>query len=139
MLKKQFECLSCGLCCWAPGRQDSFCDVTEEEIKKLGMWGKRNIERFALEELILFGWKSTGAIRTKWLKATQGHYKGCNLLVCRALKGNIMHDVKCKIYEKRPHACRVAIQPGDKSCKQLHKLVNYRPLKQAVSAPDKYR
>jgi Fe-S-cluster containining protein len=41
------------------------------------------------------------------------------MIMCAALKGTVMHKVKCSIYDKRPHACKTAVVPGDSTCRFL--------------------
>lgn len=107
--------------------QPAFCDVDENDLKRLDpKWVRKNVmfpSGFdALCNAIDGGQLPWGAIRTEWKKQRSGPAKGAEACVCVALRGSLMHRVKCSIYQKRPRACRVAVKPSDKACQQIRKL-----------------
>ena len=126
--KAKPDCQTCGLCCLAGYEQDAFCDVTEADLKKLvatlgERWIKRNVlfaSPFDMLCQAIDGRNGVdAAIKTKTLKVRSGALKGCEVCACTALRGVPLKKVSCAIYENRPHACRVAVKPGDRVCKAI--------------------
>jgi len=122
------ECLTCGVCCVSLEDQEAFCDVLPEDEVRLGeAFVRRHVYRFHLVDLatsLMMGREvPPGAIRTKWVKQRMGPLKGCEVLTCVALRGSVLHRVRCSVYEKRPYACREAVKPGDKTCLWLRREI----------------
>jgi len=121
------DCLSCGACCVSLQDQDVYCDVSEEDLKRLGKaWVRKNVllsRPFDMIAGLIDGnLASHGAIKTKWTKQRSGPLKGFELCSCVALKGSVMDTVKCSVYEKRPDTCRSAVVPGDRTCLDARRL-----------------
>jgi len=119
-------CLSCGACCVAPHEQDSFCDVTMEDAERLGKKFVRlhvlGTSSLDLLTSIIDGRNTPpAAIKTRWLKARTGPFKGGQFNACAALRGSVMSRVHCSIYADRPHVCRVAVKPGDRVCRAIRR------------------
>lgn len=120
------DCLTCGVCCVSLEDQEAFCDVLPEDEARLGKaFVQRHVHRFRLldlaNSLLMGGGLPPGAIKTKWTKQRSGPLKGSEVLVCVALRGSVLHRVRCSVYERRPHACREAVKPGDKTCLWLRR------------------
>jgi Fe-S-cluster containining protein len=119
-------CRSCGLCCLAPHAQDAFCDVTAADVRRLGRWGNRNVLRpsiFAKLAAAIDGEQLPfGVIVTKSIEPTRGPLEGCPLQPCVALRGTPGVKVSCSVYDRRPEACRSAVEPGDGTCRALRDL-----------------
>ena len=115
-------CRSCGACCWSMHEQPRHCDVTPEDLERLPkrfvrlhVIGTHPLNRLAAR---LDGdHLPDTAIATTWVKQKHGPFKGADALVCAAHRGSLMHDVSCSVYERRPRACREAVQPGDRACR----------------------
>ena len=121
-------CLSCGACCIAPYNQDSFCDVDEKDMKRMGTPLVRRLVRhpevFDLACAALDGRAAPSPdIETKKRRVRLGVLRGVTTCQCAALKGDPMHSVQCSIYEVRPSVCRVAVKPGDRTCRQIRGLI----------------
>lgn len=103
------DCLTCGLCC-SPGRwQNVFVDLENADVKRLNpKWVEKNV----------FG----AAIKAKWREQKSGPLQGRKECVCVALRGSLLHRVRCSIYAQRPRACRVTLQPGDRLCLETRRL-----------------
>jgi len=109
MNTKRPDCLACGVCCWAM-----------EEAKLLDSWGRKHIVEVPWNDP--HAWVGTyGAIETKWRTMKAGPLKGREILICEALRGSMLHRVKCSIYEKRPSVCKVTFRPGDLACLKLRR------------------
>ena len=120
------DCLSCGACCVAPRSQDAFCDVSAEDLERLGRgWVKKNVLFSSpfdrLVSMIDGNQVPLAAIATKWTEQKSGPLKGHELCSCVALKGSVMNAVKCSVYEKRPETCKTAVVPGDRNCLDLRR------------------
>ena len=106
------DCRTCGLCCIAPYEQDVLADCDEADLKRLGAtWTKRNV---SVEN-------GDMGIATRWKTQRAGPFHDAKACCCVALRGSILHRVSCAVYARRPRSCRCAIQPGDRSCRQLRK------------------
>lgn len=107
---------------------DVFCDVTEKDIKRLG---PTLTKKYVLEpdtvtrrlETIDGHIHDYSALATQWKTQRAGLFKGVACCACVFLQGSTMHRVSCRIYEKRPRACRMAMKPGDRACKELRRMV----------------
>ena len=126
-------CLSCGACCVAPNDQEVFCDLVESDIKRLG---EKWVQKHALapNPITLFSCVIDGApppplaIRSKYRAQRAGRLKGWELCCCVALRGSVMNQVSCSVYEKRPRACRMAVKPGDSACRRIRQAFDdYEP------------
>ncbi len=116
------DCLKCGACCAPLYQQKVFCDVEPSDVKRMGT---ARFKRLAEEitpiarltyEIAGLPSHLSGALKTKLISHSKGPLKDYTLCVCAALKGNLMHKVKCSIYEVRPNVCREACTPGSKGC-----------------------
>jgi Fe-S-cluster containining protein len=122
-------CLSCGACCWSMHDQERYCDVTPEDIERLPKkFVRLNViatRPFDMLVAALSGDNRTPAyaIATKWAKQTSGPFKGTEACVCAALKGSLMSKVSCTVYKDRPNVCRKAVKPGDRSCRDIRRLM----------------
>jgi Fe-S-cluster containining protein len=120
-------CRSCGACCWSMHDQPRYCDVTAEDLERLPkkfvrlhVIGTHALNRLAAR---LDGDPlPDAAIATTWVKQKHGPFQGVDALVCAALRGSLMHDVSCSVYERRPRACREAVQPGDRACLAIRRM-----------------
>ena len=63
------------------------------------------------------------ALRTKWRKQRAGPLKGASVCACIFLNGSVLHRTSCRIYEKRPRVCRMAVKPGDKTCREIRRMM----------------
>lgn len=116
------NCQACGACCWAMDETPYFCNVTLEEAKELGAWGRKHIIEIPWNDP--YAWVGTyGAIKTRWRTMQAGPLKGREILTCEALQGSVLHQVKCSIYEKRPAVCRETLRPGDRACLKFKKTI----------------
>lgn len=120
------DCRKCGACCVAPYDQDSFCDVMPEDAERLGkkfvrlnVLQSRSID--VLAAAIDGSYYPSGAIKTKWLTPRSGALKGYRFNTCAALRGSVMSNVSCSVYENRPRVCREAVKPGDRACREIRK------------------
>jgi Fe-S-cluster containining protein len=69
------------------------------------------------------GYLPAGAMKTKWQRMKSGPFKGARLNVCRMLEGSVLGKVRCRIYDTRPRACREAVKPGDRACRQIRTML----------------
>lgn len=118
-------CRSCGACCVAPSSQPEYCDVTAEDMRRLGkrfvrlhVIGPSPFDRLATA---LSGCSTSAAIRTEWREQTTGPLKGWELNTCVALRGSVMNRVGCRVYDKRPRVCERAVKPGDNVCREIRR------------------
>jgi Fe-S-cluster containining protein len=119
----KLDCQACGICCWSFDETPYYCNVSTEEAKNLGRWGKQNIVKIPLNSP--YAWVGTvGAIKTKWREMENGPLAGKEILTCVALQGNILYRVQCSIYAKRPFVCQHIVNPGDAYCLKARELVN---------------
>lgn len=110
------NCLTCGLCCCAPAGQKEFCDVTEEDVKKLPKKFRLKLWRPSLFD------RATARLQNEEypFAALKTRSLG-DFTACVALEGEIGKKVKCVIYKDRPAVCEEAVKPGDKTCRALRK------------------
>ena len=118
------DCVSCGVCCLGPSSQRAFCDVSEEDAKRL----PRRFVRLHVLQFSAFDQAAAaiegrampwGAIKQRWQEQPAGPLKGYELKMCAALEGSILNKVRCSVYESRPTTCREAVVPGDRTCLRL--------------------
>lgn len=127
--KQVLDCRMCGACCVSIYDQPAFCDVTEADMKRMGMPLVRKQVMFAsvVDSLAaaLLGDQTfvEAAIRTKWKKMWVGPLKGIDVCACVFLRGSVLNRTSCAIYEKRPYTCRNAVKPGTRLCKDIRRLM----------------
>lgn len=111
------DCLRCGLCCCAPSGQGEFCDVTEEEAKRLP-------KKFRLKLWYPSAFDLAMAVmhHESYPHAALKTRQAGDFTACVALEGTVGKKVKCAIYKDRPHVCHDAVVPGDKACRSLRKI-----------------
>lgn len=117
-------CRSCGICCVSLTESEVYCDVTVEDMKRLSKgFVRKNVVRPRLFDRLAHAidgnYIPDGALKTVWNEQKAGPLKGVEVCACVALRGSVMHKVSCSIYEQRPRACRIAVVPGDKACRQV--------------------
>ena len=108
--------------------QEVFCDLVGDDFTKLDRrWIKKHVLFSSTFDQVLgvIGGQEVpvAAIRTKWSKQRRGPLRGLSACVCVALRGSLLHRTGCRIYARRPRACRVAIKPGDKACLGVRRLL----------------
>jgi Fe-S-cluster containining protein len=112
------DCQKCGACCVAFQNQDVFANVHEKDMERLGSKLVRLLvlqpNAFDIFALALSGTPAQAAIKTKVVLNRKGPFSGSKMCRCKALEGDVLHQVKCSIYEKRPQVCREAVKPGDR-------------------------
>lgn len=122
------DCCTCGACCVSPTDQEVFCDISENDEKLLG---KALVRRYVLYPSFfdtlcanidgrVLHW---GAIKTQWREVRSGPLKGISVCACVFLTGSVFKKVSCRVYEKRPRTCRVAMRPGEKACLRLRRMI----------------
>lgn len=121
---KKPDCRTCGLCCTSPYEQDVFVDLTGGDLKRLGPYLTRKYVLgpdtvTMLLQAIDGHVHDYSALITKSRIQRAGPYKGLTVCCCAFLRGSVLNQVSCRIYERRPKACREAIRPGDGTCKAL--------------------
>lgn len=120
-MKERLDCRKCGCCCISHLDQEEYCDITPKDEKRLSKsFLQRNV-RYpgAFSRLVQALDRRRGvygAIKTKWMRMKSGPFRGHELNVCHCLRGSVMKQVSCTIYNKRPEVCRKSFQPGDKAC-----------------------
>ena len=120
-------CLSCGGCCVAPSPMSKiFCDVSEEDEKRLGKKFVRlhvlHVSPFDMLVAMVDGRTvPNGGIKTKLARQSSGPLRGSELRTCAMLDGSVMNRVRCRIYDKRPSVCHTAVVPGDQACRAIRK------------------
>ena len=116
------DCCKCGVCCISFQEQDVYCDVTAEDVQRLPLrFVHKNVRFTSTFDMLVFAPQPLAAIATVWKKQCTGPAKGYELCVCAALRGSIMKQVNCAVYDKRPDVCRGAIKPGDRNCREVRK------------------
>jgi Fe-S-cluster containining protein len=113
-------CRTCGACCIAPRDQPVFCDVEEKDLDRLG---RRIVRLHVIQPTLLehLAGEGRAALATKWRKAQAGPLAGWEFNQCVMLRGSPMHQVGCRIYERRPGVCRNAVKPGDRACREIRR------------------
>jgi Fe-S-cluster containining protein len=125
---EEFDCRRCGLCCVSWEDQEAYCDISAKDLRRLSpSWASRNVYDFAVMERVvaeLEGRQSLpiAALKTASREQKTGPLKGCEVCACVALRGSLLHQTYCSIYERRPDACREAVKPGDRSCREIRAL-----------------
>jgi len=122
------DCLRCGLCCIAPFEQDTFCDVTPDDARRLGAaWSRKNVRASTPYEMLVASLGGIicphAAVRTKIACVRRGPLAGHNCTVCTALNGEPMRQVRCAVYARRPEVCREAVKPNDRTCRRLREQI----------------
>lgn len=98
-------CLTCGACC-IPYEEGPFVDLHSGDLERLGPGAARRL----VEE---------DALKIKEIHPTKGLLNKCTVCACIALRGNPFHKVRCSIYQVRPQACRDAVKPGTRICRNV--------------------
>jgi Fe-S-cluster containining protein len=100
--------------------QDAYCDVTEEDEKKLGRLKRHVLHPRPIDSLLAAIDRNRslpdGAIKTKTREMKKGPLKNYEVCACHFLVGDIMAGAHCSIYALRPGVCKKAVLPGDKAC-----------------------
>lgn len=113
----ELVCKGCGVCCVSLGNQLEYCDVFDAEYLSMSKAQRKHVKIFnALDQLI---YKVYGAIKTAYVRNTQGPLKGYEVSRCYFLKKSLLHSAYCSIYANRPYTCKVSVTPGDRNCKIL--------------------
>ncbi len=107
--------------------QPVYCDITEEDEKRLG---KRFVQLHVVQATTFDTLVSAvggrrayyGAIKTAWVENKSGPFKGVSACRCVALKGSLMHKVRCSVYNKRLATCHKAVKPGDRACREVRRM-----------------
>ena len=125
------DCKACGACCVAPEDQESYCDVTVEDVVRLSKrLGKRVVERNTVGptsfERLAAAIDPTHelapmVLRTAWRRVRSGPMRGFQMNSCVMLRGSVMHQVACSVYKDRPEVCKSAVQPGNRMCLAIRK------------------
>ena len=119
--KAKIDCTKCGICCVSQYEQDSYCDISsEKEFSRLGKKNKRYVIFLnaisMFEQSIGCNKLTCAVIKTKTTKQKSGPLKGVKLCACTFLKGTVLEDCRCAVYENRPDICRNVVKPGDNYC-----------------------
>lgn len=120
------DCRSCGACCVGPLDQESYADLDEADLKRLGP-RRRHLLVFQPSPFQTFvqalGGPSirSASMRTSWRSAKTGKWAGHQFCACVALRGSVGHQVSCSIYDVRPAVCRDAVKPGDRVCLEIRR------------------
>lgn len=116
-----FDCRTCGACCATPVDQDSWADLTKNDLKRLTLAFRKHA---VIVPRQVSQWAHHGdyaALKTVWRKQSQrGVYPRKKLLVCVALRGSVGHRVSCSIYGRRPKVC-IEFKPGSRYCLELRR------------------
>ncbi len=114
-------CTECGLCCIALYDQSEFCDLVEEDMKRLPKQYRRHIHHarpFNQLIAILDGHNEpSAALATRKLVPRSGPLKNFHLCACVLLRGNPLKKTWCAVYPLRPIVCHEAVKPGDATCR----------------------
>lgn len=126
-VKPKPDCRTCGVCCVSLHDQEVFCDLVPGDFKLLGQsWVRRNVLMTSSFDILVAALDGArvveGAIKTKWRKMRSGLLRGATACCCAALRGSLLHRVSCSIYPRRPRACRVALNPGERQCLTLRRM-----------------
>lgn len=123
------DCLRCGACCVAhDGSGDGWAEVELRDERRLPeRFVKANVRTLHLTPFQRLTYAISGVeppapariIKTTTRVVRRGPARGCSVDVCAALKGDVMHAVRCSVYEQRPDVCRKAIKPGDSDCRSI--------------------
>ena len=119
------DCRTCGVCCISLHDQDVYCDVTQEDLKRMSPAARKHVVAPSVFDQalgMLDGRYVPLAIETMWREVKAGPLQGTSVCACVFLRGSVLHRTSCRIYENRPHACRSALKPGQKQCREARKL-----------------
>lgn len=113
------NCQKCGACCASSSEEeDLFVEVTRRDGRRLGSAYLRR--HTTVDDL------GVRTIIPKWKRQRAGPLKGLNVLVCPSLRGSVLHQVSCAVYDRRPSACR-GFRPAKKVCQGcVDDLVNQK-------------
>jgi Fe-S-cluster containining protein len=122
------DCRTCGICCVAFQDQQVFCDITPEDEERLSpdFVAKHVLHIEPMEHLAQVargGDPPMAAIRTEWRAMKTGPLRGGEVNVCAALRGSVMSRVSCRVYRNRPSVCRTALNPGDRECHLVRRMM----------------
>lgn len=122
------DCRTCGACCSPWQQQDAFCDLEPRDVTRLGAYAKKHaVTETTLQSIaraVATGRHIPDAVlRTKDEEQRSGPLKGLHVVTCVALRGSVMGRCSCAVYEKRPRACREAVKPGDRTCRDIRRMV----------------
>lgn len=117
-------CRSCGACCVSHEDQETYCDVTAADEKRLGKrFVRLHVLRSGPFDMLAAAVDGAeippGAIATEWRRQKAGPHAGYEMNACVALRGSVGSRVSCSVYANRPRACRVAVKPGDRVCREI--------------------
>ncbi len=116
-MPKRLSCCECGICCVsAVDGQAYWADVDERDLKRLGKsYVQRNVQHAGI-----WFFDNTMAIRTRKRQMRAGPLKGWMANVCVSLRGSVLNQVSCAVYDRRPDTCR-KFRAGSKKCRELQK------------------
>lgn len=113
-------CRSCGACCTLQHDQDVYVDMTSKDVAKLS---KKFVRLHVVYDFLS---RDRFFIRAKWKTQKTGPLKDFSFCRCVALRGSVMHKVSCSIYKNRPEACRDAVRPGDRACREIRREMRHQ-------------
>lgn len=124
MRKKRvpLDCQRCGACCVSVLDEQGYCDLEPTDLRRLSPEFIAANVLTSDDEVELRdsnGRPFYAMIKVKKQRMRAGPFAGNSLSLCAALEGDVLHNVRCTIYEQRPRACRRAIKSGDKACLRL--------------------
>jgi Fe-S-cluster containining protein len=139
-MESALDCRQCGLCCVCFFDQDVFCDVTAKDEARLSRgFVRENVEHPTFFDIaagrIVGKPPEEGAIRARWRIVKTGPLAGIEVNACAALRGSIMNHVSCRVYANRPEVCRTALNPGDRACHEVRRMV-YRMIERCLDGRD---
>ena len=126
-MREKIDCRTCGACCISYHDQDAFCNVTINDVKRMGKRAQKHVIGFDPFDMLCAGISGRGlpyaAIETEWRTMKAGPFKGIDICCCVFLRGSVLNRSSCRIYNERPHVCRMAVKPGTKQCKEIRRLL----------------
>lgn len=114
------DCLKCGACC-ASADGKSCCGVTAADKRRLGWWHTSQLmdKRTDVPGFV-------GSLRLVWRylppSSSVWRFPGDKLCCCVALEGQVDDAVRCRIYRRRPQACR-DLKLGSEACHEFRKRI----------------
>ena len=102
VLNEQYDCLSCGACCY--GKRD-YVQVFTHDAVRLGPARMEEFVALPIGEAPASVGRAAEPVR--FMKMTDGH--------CKALCTTTPKRFECSVYENRPTLCR-ALEPGSGPC-----------------------
>lgn len=109
-MAEEYDCQKCGLCCLSDipdnvGRASNYyAEVTDADLERI----PEAYHQFVCAP-DLHGHHYQG------LRVNKAHPDGS---ACIALKGRVLVDCRCDVYEGRPRVCR-DFEPGSRACKNV--------------------